>query len=76
MYPLPSEYIVKIVFIISASTSFITSSVSFLFLLVESDFSFKLYPNKILPFQNSIPGIGHLTAITLIAEIGDINGFI
>jgi hypothetical protein len=25
---------------------------------------------------NSIPGIGRLTAITLIAEIGDINGFI
>lgn len=25
---------------------------------------------------DSIPDIGHLTAITLMAEIGDINGFI
>ena len=27
-------------------------------------------------YDNSIPGVGRFTAITLIAEIGDINGFI
>ena len=37
------------------------------------------FPNQIkknIDFVDSIPGIGSLTAITLIAEIGDIDGFI
>ena len=39
----------------------------------------KSFPNKIknnIDLINSIPGIGLLTAITIIAEIGDIDGFV
>lgn len=41
-------------------------------ILIESSESIK----KNIELIDSIPGIGHLTAITLIAEISDIDGFI
>lgn len=40
--------------------------------MIESSESIK----KNIELIDSIPDIGHLTAITLIAEIGDIDGFI
>lgn len=43
-------------------------------LIESSEFPESIKEN--IELINSIPGIGHLTAITLIAEIGDINGFI
>lgn len=43
-------------------------------LIESSEFSESIKKN--IELIDSIPGIGRLTAITLIAEIGDINGFI
>ena len=43
-------------------------------LIESSEFPESIKEN--IELINSIPGIGRLTAITLIAEIGDINGFI
>ncbi|WP_455810069.1 IS110 family RNA-guided transposase [Clostridium butyricum] len=43
--------------------------------LIESN-NFPKSVKDNIEFINSIPGIGQLTAITLMAEIGDINGFI
>ena len=43
-------------------------------LIESSEFPKSIKEN--IELINSIPGIGRLTAITLIAEIGDINGFI
>jgi len=43
-------------------------------LIKSSDFPKQVRTN--IELLNSIPGIGELTAITLVAEIGDINGFI
>lgn len=43
-------------------------------LIESSDFPQSIKEN--IKLIKSIPGIGRLTAITLIAEIGDINGFI
>ena len=43
-------------------------------LIESSEFPQSIKEN--IELINSIPGIGRLTAITLIAEIGDINGFI
>lgn len=44
-------------------------------ILIESP-QFPESIKKNIELIDSIPGIGHLTAITLIAEIGDVNGFI
>jgi len=43
--------------------------------LIKSN-SFPKQVRTNIELLNSIPGIGELTAITLVAEIGDINGFI
>lgn len=43
-------------------------------LINSSDFPESIKNN--INLINSIPGIGYLTAITIVAEIGDINGFI
>lgn len=43
-------------------------------LINSTDFPEQIKKN--IDFINSIPGIGSLTAITLIAEIGDIDGFV
>ncbi|WP_455794958.1 transposase [Clostridium butyricum] len=43
-------------------------------LIESSEFPESIKEN--IKLINSIPGMRHLTAITLIAEIGDINGFI
>lgn len=43
-------------------------------LIESSEFPESIKTN--IELINSIPGVGRLTAITLIAEIGDINGFI
>lgn len=43
-------------------------------LLISNDFPEQIKNN--IKLVNSIPGVGRFTAITLIAEIGDINGFI
>ena len=43
-------------------------------LIESSDFSESIKQN--IELIDSIPGIGRLTAITLVAEIGDINGFV
>jgi len=43
-------------------------------LIKSTDFPKQVRTN--IELLKSIPGIGELTAITLVAEIGDINGFI
>ena len=43
--------------------------------IIEKDFKETVIENKALTLLKSIPGIGDVTAMTILSEIGDINRF-